>query len=107
MGGHMEHPPYPVTAYLGDVLWLACFVMAFVLAALSDLRWRYLPCIYIAFLFFTRFWLVRFTLTEGASLPTELFYTESPVHAALCFYTVIGLLGFRMKRRSHEIAVAQ
>src|SRR5258708_297977 len=96
IGGHMEHPPYPALSYLGDALWLACFVIAFALAALSGLRWGYLPGIFIAFLLFTRFWLVRFTFTARPSLPTQMFYTELPVQAALCFYPIIGLLGFRV-----------
>ena len=103
IGGHMKHPPYPFIDHVGDSLWIMCFSIAFGLAGLSNLRWRLLMCIFIAFLFFTRFGLVRFTFAEPGSLPLELFHAERPVQAAMCFYAVVGLLGFRIKRPMREL----
>jgi len=93
----MQHPPYPITAYLGDILWIVCFTTAFLLATVSNLRWRFLLCAFIVVLLFTRFWLVRFTLAEPQRLPTELFDAELPVQAAMCFYAGAGLLGFKTR----------
>ena len=106
----MQHPPYPVTAYLGAAWWIICFTSAFILAVVSDWRWRFLPCILIAFLFFTHFLLPRIAFLHSISwlsLPTELVYAELPVQIALCFYAVVGLLGFQSKRGAkRDIAVA-
>ena len=103
MCGHLKHPPYPINDYIGDAFWIVCLSLAFGLALLSNLRWRALLCVFISILFFTRYWLVRFNIAEPAVLPFEMFYAELPVQAAMCFYAVVGLLGFRIKEEMQEV----
>jgi len=85
MGGHMEHPPYPVLDYAIDASWVLLFVVSSVFCWKSNLHFRKTVFICVVLLLVS-----RMALGSGGG---GLFALELPLLLVLFFAAVRSLFG--------------